>query len=312
MTKTIHKTVKKVKASPNFGAYLCLFAVCILWGTTWVVSSYTVRQGVPAMQVVSLRQILGGTLIAVAMLFYHRGKIEIAPWKDTLFLSFINFICSNGISTWGVQYIPAGLASIIGATYPIWVVVIYYFFFNKQVSKQVFFGLMLALLGLIGVFYPSLVNAELKENFLFGLGLSIFSTITWSIGTIYTKNQTQTNVNPYFSMALQMIISGVTITSVLMASDIYVPLHSIKLEVYLGILYLTILGSILAYSCFLYALKNLPAEQVSIYAYINPIVAMILSNIFLGEKITTLLVVGSIIVLIGIYILNKAFRKTSS
>ena len=309
MTKSLRSGLRKAKASPNFAAYLCLFAVCILWGTTWVVSAYTVRKGVSALQIASIRQLIGGSLICVALLLYNKGKIELAPWKDTIFLAVINFIFSNGVSTWGVQYIPAGLASVIGATYPIWVVIIYFFFFNKQISNQVWVGLIIAFLGLVAVFFPSLANAELKDNFMFGLGLSIFSTITWSIGTIYTKNQTMKKVNPYFSLGLQMLISGSIITVIQSFNGTYIPLKDIPFEVYMGTLYLTVFGSIIAFSCFIYALKNLPAEQVSIYAYINPIVAMILSNIFLGEKITLLLILGSLIVLGGIYILNKAFKK---
>lgn len=309
MTKSLRSGLQRAKASPNFAAYLCLFAVCIFWGTTWVVSAYTVRQGVSALQIASIRQLIAGSLLCFGLLLYNKGKVELAPWKDTFFLAIINFVFSNGVSTWGVQYIPAGLASIIGATYPIWVVIIYYFFFNKVISKQVWLGLSISFLGLVAVFFPSLANAELKENFMFGLGLSIFSTITWSIGTIYTKNQTQKKVNSYFSIGLQMLISGSIITIIQKMNGSYIPLTEIPLDVYLGTLYLTLFGSIIAFSCFIYALKNLPAEQVSIYAYVNPIVAMMLSSIFLGEKITLLLLMGSLVVLAGIYILNKAFKK---
>lgn len=289
-------------------AYFCLVMVCILWGTTWVVSAYSVRRGVSALQVAGMRQLLGGVILCVSIWLFKKGKVELAPWKDTIFLAIINFVCSNGLSTWGVKYLPAGLASIIGASYPLWMVLIYFLFFNRKVSPKVWIGMIVSFIGLIIVFYPTLIKADYPSGFLFGLALSVFSSITWSIGTIYTKSQTQKKVNPYFNLGLQMIISGIILTGVLVSGNHFTPLHAIATEVYLGIIYLTFMGSIVAFSCFIYALKHLTPEQVSVYAYVNPIVATILSSFYLNEKITLVLIVGAVVVLLGIYLLNKAFK----
>ncbi len=302
------KTIRGVRNAPNFSAYLALLAVCFFWGTTWVASTYTVRQGVPALQVVALRQLIAGSSLFIVMMFYHRGKIAFPSWKSTFFLAIINFVCSNGISTWGVQYLPAGFASIIGATYPLWLVIIYYFFFKKDIAKLVWLGMLVSFIGLVFVFLPNITGATMKENLYFGLALSIFSSITWAIGNIYTKKQNEQNVNPYFSLSLQMLISGVILYSTLGSMQILVPISSIKIDVWYGIFYLVVAGSMIAYVCFLYALKHLPAEQVSIYAYVNPMVALFISNIFMGEKVTAMLLFGTVIVLAGLYILNKAFR----
>ncbi len=302
------KTLKDARHAPNFAAYLCLFAVCILWGTTWVVSSYSVRQGISAMQVVSIRQMIAGAILFVSMMVYHKGALQWPSWKNTFFLSLLNFVLSNGLSTWGVQYLPAGMASIIGASYPLWLVVFYFLFFGKTISQKIWIGMLICFVGLVLVFSPNIIGIPLKDHFLFGLGLSIFSTMTWAMGNIYTKRQSSQNINPYFSLSLQMLISGIIITLVLGPTHQLTPWSAIPITVWASIMYLVVAGSLIAYSCFLYALKHLPAEQVSVYAYVNPIVALFISHLFMEEKVTPILLLGTVIVLIGLYVLNKAFK----
>ncbi len=302
------KTLNDARHAPNFAAYLCLFAVCILWGTTWVVSSYSVRQGISAMQVVSIRQLIAGAVLFVSMMIYHKGALNWPSWKSTLFLSFLNFVFSNGLSTWGVQYLPAGMASIIGATYPLWLVIFYFLFFKRAISRMIWTGMLICFVGLVFVFAPNIIGTTLKEHFLFGLGLSIFSSMTWALGNIYTKRQSSQEVNPYFSLSLQMLISGAVITVALGSTHQLSSWSTIPMNVWASIMYLVVAGSLAAYSCFLYALKHLPAEQVSIYAYVNPIVALFISHLFMEEPVTSILLVGTAIVLAGLYVLNIAFK----
>jgi drug/metabolite transporter (DMT)-like permease len=305
------QALKDVRHKPNFIAYLCLFAICILWGTTWVVSTYSVRQGVPAFQVVMLRQFLAGIVMFIGIFAAKKGKVEWPPLKDTFLLSILNFLCSNGVSTWAVQYLPGGIAAILGATYPLWLVLIYYFFFDKKINIKVWIGLLICFFGLVVIFLPKITNLNIEPGYWFGISLSIFATITWAIGNIYTKHQNNKNIDPYLSLSLQMLISSSILYVILESTHQLKPISTVSLNVWWGISYLVIIGSVIAYSCFLYALKNLEAEQVSIYAYVNPLVALFISHLFMGEEITTYVISGTLIVLLGLYILNKSFYGTS-
>jgi drug/metabolite transporter (DMT)-like permease len=157
-------------------------------------------------------------------------------------------------------------------------------------------------------FFHPFKGADVKGNFVFGFLLSVFSSITWALGTIYTKKQADRQVNPYFSIGLQMLLSGSVLSVVLWMGGQFTPLAEIPAGVWGGIGYLTLFGSLIAFSCFLYALKHLPAEQVSIYAYINPIVALFISHFTMGEAITPLLLLGTAIVIGGVYSINRAFK----
>lgn len=304
---TIHKKGTRSKA------LFALVTVCILWGTTWIASKEGVRH-MPALQLAGIRQLIAG-LLYVGFFIYRgaalpRGK----EWNHILVLSFLNFIMSNGLSTWGVQYISAGLGSIMGAIFPLWLVVIGLFAAKGKPPRNAIIGLLLGFAGVCVIFYEHLGDF-LIPAFRFGILLSLIATWTWAFATLYTKKQAA-QFNPYFSLGWQMLISGVTLlvftkTGSLFVNTpehIFVPLENIPWQSWMAIAYLIIFGSLLAFICYLYALQNLPVEQASIYAYINPVVAVLCGWLMFSEKVTVFIAVGGLITLTGVYMVNRAFR----
>jgi drug/metabolite transporter (DMT)-like permease len=229
-------------------------------------------------------------------------------WIPVLVLSFLNFILSNGLSTWGVKYISAGLGSIMGATFPLWLVVIGLFSARGKIPTKAILGLLLGFGGVCVIFYDHL-HDFLNADFRFGITLSLIATWTWAFATLYTKKQAA-HFNPYFSLGLQMLISGVTLFTFTNLTDNAVSLTQIPWQSWAAISYLVIFGSLIAFICYLYALQNLPTEQASIYAYINPMVAVLCGWIIFHEKISIYITVGGIVTLLGIYLVNKAFRAS--
>ncbi|MBK7787645.1 MAG: EamA family transporter [Saprospiraceae bacterium] len=128
----------------------------------------------------------------------------------------------------------------------------------------IWLGMLMSFFGLVLVFFPSLQGADVKGNFVFGFLLSVFSSITWALGTIYTKRQADRQVNPYFSIGLQMLLSGSVLCVVLWMGGQFTPLAEIPAGVWGGIGYLTLFGSLIAFSCFYTPSKTyLPSRLVS-------------------------------------------------
>src|SRR2546423_2430587 len=190
-------------------AVFALALVCFFWGTTWLASKEGVKR-MPALQMAGIRQIIAGLIYVVFFLFrgikFPKGK----EWTPILVLSFINFVLSNGLSTWGVQYISAGLGSIMGAIFPLWLVVIGLFTSKEKIPIRAIIGLLLGFGGVCIIFYEHL-HDFLNPGFRFGIILSLIATWTWAFGTLYTKKQA-VNFNPYFSLGLQMLISGIALS----------------------------------------------------------------------------------------------------
>lgn len=284
---------------------LALCWVSFFWGTTWIASKEGVKY-MPPMQLVAIRQFLGGVLYVGYFMFRKTPWPKASQWKTILSLSLLNFVLSNGLSTWGVKYISSGLGAILGAIFPIWIVIIS-LFKGEKLSRIAVSGLLVCFAGVCIVFYDHLKDF-LQPDFTFGIVLSLIATLTWAFGTLYTKKKAA-SFNPYFSLGLQMLISSVFLFSVIGATGTTIPLSEIPAVSWWAIAYLVVIGSVLTFIAFIYALQKLPAEVNSIYAYINPIVAVILGAFLFNEPFTLYIAFGGLIVLVGLYLVNLAMRK---
>ncbi len=297
---TIHKKGTKAKA------IFALALVCIFWGTTWVAAKEGVRR-MPALQMASIRQIIAGLCYVIFFLIKGVKMPKGKEWIPILVLSFLNFVLSNGLTTWSVKYISAGLGAIMGATFPLWLVVIGLISAKGKVPFKAIAGFLLGFAGVCIIFYEHFHDFR-NADFRFGIILSLIAAWTWAFGTLYTKQQAA-NFNPYFSLGLQMLISGICLLFTSNVTGNSISLYQIPWQSWTAILYLVVFGSLIAFVAYLYALQNLPTEQVSIYAYINPVVAVLLGSLMFSEKLTVFIAVGGLVTLLGVYLVNKAFKS---
>ena len=294
---TIHRKGRRAKA------FFALAMVCFFWGTTWIASREGV-QHMPALQLAGMRQLLGGSCYVIFFLAkgaqWPRGK----EWGPIIVLSFLNFMVSNTLSTWGVQYISAGLGSIIGSIFPLWLVIIGLFGARTRMKPKSIAGLLLGFAGICVIFYEHL-HDFLDSAFRLGILLSLISTWSWAFGTLYTKKHA-IHFNPYFGLGLQMVISGLILSLTAQAVGQAIPFTAIPWQSWTAIAYLVVFGSVFSFIAYLYALQNLKTEQASIYAYINPIVAVLLGALLFGEILTPFIIVGVLITLYGVFLVNAA------
>ncbi|RKS15854.1 DMT family transporter [Flavobacterium sp. 120] len=284
---------------------LALCWVSFFWGTTWIASKEGVKH-MPALQLAAIRQFIGGLLYISFFLFKKTPWPKGKQWKTIVILSILNFVLSNGLSTWGVKYISSGLGAIIGAIVPLWIVIIT-FFKGERLARLTVIGLIISFGGVCVIFYDHLSDFMIPD-FRFGIILSLIATLTWAFGSLYTKKKAA-SFNPYFSLGLQMFISSILIFAYNGATGTSVSLSAIPAISWWSIAYLVVFGSVLTFIAFIYALQNLPAEISSIYAYINPIIAVILGAVIFGEVLNAAIAIGGGVTLFGLYLVNYSLRK---
>ena len=285
---------------------LALCWVSFFWGTTWIASKEGVKY-MPAFQLAGIRQGIGGILYVAYFLFKKAPWPKGKQWNTIILLSVLNFIFSNGLSTWGVKYISGGLGAIIGAIFPIWIVLIM-LFKGEKINRLSILGMVVSFGGICYIFYDHLADF-INPDFRFGIFISLFSTVTWAFGSLYTKKKV-TSFNPYFSLGLQMLISSAFILFITEVTNTGISMKAIPAESWWAIGYLVLVGSVSTFIAFIYALQKLPPEISSIYAYINPIVAVLIGTLVFGEPLTLFLIVGGIITLFGLYLVNYSMRNT--
>ncbi len=286
-------------------ALLALAWVCFFWGTTWLASKEGV-QHMPALQLCAIRQLLGGTAYLLYFIITKHPWPKGKQWATILVLSFLNFMLSNGLSTWGVQYISSGLGAIIGAIFPLWMVIIA-LIEGDRLPQKALLGMVMGFGGVCIIFYDHLKDF-LIPDFRFGIVLSVMATISWAIGSLYTKKHAA-NFNPYFSLGLQMLISSAALFGVSKVTGNMVSIAAIPANAWFAIAYLVIIGSLLTFMAYIYSLQRLPTSLASLYAYVNPVVAVLLGAIIFREKLNMYVAIGGAVAIAGVYLVNDSFRK---
>ncbi|HMJ48256.1 MAG TPA: EamA family transporter [Ferruginibacter sp.] len=290
--------------------YIALMITSIVWGTTWVASKIGVNE-IPALQMAYIRQLIAGFCFVGFFMLYKKLPLPTArQFRFIIIMSLLMFVCANGLSTWSLKFIPTGLSALIGALYPLSVVIIERIFFkSKKMTILTFLGLFLGITGVGIVFYENAFN-NLSPSFFIGLSLSIIAMLSWSFGTIFiTRNKA--NINPYYATGWQMLISAIILLIMAHSTQDTIPLAQISMKVWLVILYLVIFGSILSFVAFIYSIKKLPPAVSSLYAYINPLVAMIAAAIILNEKLTINILWGAVVTLVGVFLVNFSIKRSN-
>jgi drug/metabolite transporter (DMT)-like permease len=299
------KNLPKGKA----GGYLALATTSIVWGTTWVASKIGVAE-IPALQMAYIRQFFGGMLFVCFFMLYK--KLPFPTRREFIWLlimALLMFVMANGLSTWSLQYIPTGLSALVGTLYPLSVVIIEMVFFkNRNMTILTFIGLMLGITGIGIVFYENAFHQH-PDGFIFGVVLSVIAMLSWSVGTIVIVRN-KTKLNPYYATGWQMLISAFILFIIAETTQPTVAFKNISVTAWGIITYLVLAGSLLAFVAFIYSMKKLPAAISSLYAYINPLVAMITAAIVLNEKLTMYILWGAIVTLAGVFLVNYSIKRS--
>lgn len=307
--QTIHPLHPK-NQSEKTRAFWALGLVSFFWGTTWLASKIGV-ENMPGLQLAGIRQLLGGSIYTIY--FFLKGyKL---PNRKQLFqfiwMSLLMFVISNGFSTWSLQYIPSGLGAVIGAMTPLWIALFSVLFFREtRLNLITVLGLLLGFGGILIIFYDYL-EVLFNSSFIWGVILGTIATMTWALGTLYTVRHSK-DLNAYYSLGWQMLLGGILLTAASRATGQYIPLADSTPSTWYAISYLVIIGSIISFAAFIYSLKRLPPAQSSIYAYINPIVAVIIGALLYREKLNLIIGIGTAVTILGVYLVNTGFRKSKA
>ncbi|RAJ08904.1 drug/metabolite transporter (DMT)-like permease [Chitinophaga skermanii] len=293
---------------PSVNAYVALIVVSFFWGTTYLASHIGVEY-MHGLLLAGLRQSMAGVLLT-GFFFIKGQKIPPRAMLSKLFIIGVIMLCgSNGLMTWAMKYVPSGLGAIIAATVPIWITIFSYFIVSKsKITAQVIIGMLIGFIGVGGIFYDYLVDL-MKPEFRFGILLLIMGSMFWAFGSVLTAKWAL-GINPLYGAGFQMFFSGVVmlIISFCMGETLQWS-HLQEPRLVGSILYLIFVGSLLSYSAYIYALNSLPPSQVAIYAYVNPIVAVLLGFIILQEKLNMVVAISCLVTLVGVYLVNNAYKK---
>ncbi len=290
----------------NNKPYFALIALCFLWGTTYLAIKIGVEH-FPPFLFSGIRFVIAGGLITLAYAFQ---KNSIWPTftevKKLFFSGSLIFIGGNLFLVIAEQTVPSGLAALVNTAFPLWIVIITRLW--NPAEKTPFIALLGIIIGFGGqflIFYEQLFLLN-KSAYFVGIILCVLGVINGAVGSIHMK-RFPVSTPPVLTGGLQMLICGIVTSLIGILQGEISQLNS-EPEGWLSMLYLIIAGSILGYSLFVYALQHLPAAMVSVYAYVNPIVALWLGSLLLQESISQRTIFAMVVTLVGVFIVSRGMQ----
>jgi len=289
-------------------AYASLVFICFVWGTTYL----AIRIGVqhyPAFLFAGLRQSMAGIILMTGALVISRKKdLGAANIFRQMLVGFLMLSIGNGGVTWGEQYIPSGIASLICSLMPLFAVL-----FNLAWSQKDHFnstigaGMLLGLGGVALIFRHNLTQVT-HLTYLYGILATLLATIGWALGSILNKRNAG-QLNAFFNSGMQLFFGGLFMLVLSPVLDHYPAALAWNTDGVLALLYLTVFGSALAYGAYMYTLSVLPVGIATLYAYINPLVAVLAGYLFLREELNIYTALAFVSIAASVYLVNKGYRK---
>jgi len=284
-------------------AYATWGAVCLFWGTTYLAIRIGVRT-IPPGLFGGLRFLTAGLIF----LAYLRWRGHAFPQRrellDMVIVGIALLAISNGLVIWAEQWVPSSIAALLVATLPFWMAG-----FEAVVSAgerltlRKVMGIVIGFSGLVILFAPE-IKTSFDTAYLKGVLALLFAPFCWAAGSMYSKSRPAKS-HPLMAATIQMIVAGIALLLVgTLAGE--GQRFSFDLEGLAATAYLIVFGSIVGYGSFIYALAKLPATKVSMYAYVNPVIAVLLGWLILSERMDWNVILATAVVLLGVVLVKSS------
>src|SRR3954470_21236406 len=268
--------------------WTALVTVYVIWGSTYLGIAVT-GETIPPLFAASTRFIAAGSLMVLVVLL-RRGQLRVSRRAlGSCIVIGILLPGAEAVVFFAERNVPTGLASLIIASVPLWVVVLR-LVGRERLPWQALAGVGVGFAGVAILAQPS---GGAKA---WGIGLCVLSAVMWSTGSFLSSHLPMPE-DPFAATAVEMLTGGLV-----MLPPSLVPRHGFSPSTtsILGWIYLVIFGSIVGYTAYVWLLANAPLGLVSTYAYVNPVVAITLGVLFLGEDLTWRLLIGAVIVVVAV------------
>ncbi|MFA5909026.1 MAG: EamA family transporter [Vicinamibacterales bacterium] len=285
-------------------AYAAFITVCIVWGTTYL-GIRVALDTVPVLLLAGLRWMAAGLLLSGILLAMGRRLPPPRMWGPLVLLGFLMNIVGNGFVVFAQQYVASGLTAVLIATTPFWSALLERLLPNgERFTTRSLVGLTIGFSGIVILVWPEMSQGGAGGRAFIGGVIAIqLACIGWVIGTSYAKRH-ELGDNPFPSAALQMVFSGIMLLTAATLHGDWAQL-SFTPRTLGALAYLSVAGSLVAYSAYIYAIQHLRLSLVSLYAYINPIIAVALGTVLLGEPLSPRILLAALLVLAGTWIVGR-------
>ncbi len=292
-------------------AYLAFFTVCFVWGTTYLAIRVAIET-LPTFLFPGLRFTIAGLiLMSIRLAMKDPFPRTRAEWANLALIGALMVGVGNVAVVWAEQTVTSGFAALLVATAPFWMAFMETFrATGERVSARTVAGMAVGFAGVVVLVLPEISGSKFDLAFLLGVLALQCGTIAWNFGSIRSKYHAP-RTSPLMSAALQMILGGgmVAIVGLLKGEAAQFHFNGRTLAAFL---YLIVFGSIIAYGSYVYALSHLKTSTVSLYAYVNPAVAVFLGWLILREPLGWNAIAAMVLIFIGMTLVHGGHKRAEA
>ena len=295
------------RPASRFSVVVAFACVYLIWGSTYLTIRIAIETLPPLLMAGTRFLIAGAILYAVARRpGTRRERLTWAQWRAAFIVGACLLLAGNGLVTWGEQYVASGLVALIIATVPLWMALFAPLFGGNRVGRVGMAGIVVGLVGVALLFRPGGVASAHWQMLVI-----LASPLLWAAGSLYAR-RAPTPASPVTAIGMELLAGGLLLFLVGIATGELGAVHlgSVSMRSGIAFAYLVLIGALVGYSAYIWLLHHVSASSASTYAYVNPLVAVILGAIVLSEPITVpTLIAGALIIVAVATILASQPRR---
>jgi len=292
---------------------LLAFAIIyFVWGSTYLAIRVGVRE-VPPLLLAAMRFLFAGLALYGWMIAKGESSPTTREWKSASLLAILIFVFDYGLLFWAEQRVPSGIAAVVMATIPAFIAVAEIFVLRTQeLTLRLTLALLIGIAGVAVLMSRSLNlgGAPVDRK---GATALIFASISWSVATVIARKLPLPS-SKVMSSGAQMLAGGVFLTLAAAVLGEFRNFHpsAISLGAWLSLLYLIVAGSIIGFTAYVWLIHHESPTKVGTYAYVNPVVAVLVGYVLGGEALGTRTILGTLFILIGVIVITTTKVKKSA
>lgn len=282
---------------------LAFAAVYLIWGSTYIAIIY-VLETIPPFLMAGARFLFAGSLLYLFAKSRGAEKPTLAHWGRAALIGAMLFLMGNGSVVWAEQHVASGVVALLITTEPIWIVLLEWWLDGNRPNRGVVMGLIMGFIGTVVLIGPSafagLANADLLSCL-----VVLISCFSWAAGSIYISRASLPS-SPLLMTGMQMLAGGLllTIAGTTFGEWSHIDLAAISQRSILAWLYLTIFGSLIAFTAYSWLARVAPPSRVATYAYVNPAIAVLLGWALKNEPVTERTIFAGVLLVTAVVLIT--------
>lgn len=296
----------RATASP-IAVWAGIVVLYLVWGSTYLGMKIAIGT-IPPFVMGFLRFVPAGILLVSALWLRDRSTIRRPSRRgvvDSAIVGAFLLLGGTGLVAWGEQTIPTGVAALLIGLMPMWLAIFGRLLFGERIHPMVAVGILVGVAGVAVLAWPAGGVGQLDPA---GLVALILSPMLWALGTLYAAKRAVLPKPALFATGIEMVAGGLAflVAAIVTGETVGFDIAAVSAQSWAGIAYLVLVGSLVGFTTFAWLLTVAPLPRISTYAYVNPVVAVVLGSLILGEPLTPRTIAAAVVITIAVVLIVTA------